>query len=213
MFLLLLLNSSFVQAGFFDGEWGEWLSGYTVQTNRNKDFELVYIDWNALEDEVLAKVCNKGTIAVNFNNKHFASFIVDGLPSDWVYPQSYGYQDSADVRRISSSTLYIDECMVLAHAVSAQPSVVTVRVDPEDYYLESDENNNERTVEFEEPVLSVLLDTEAEINNGEGNALVAEQVQDVPGFFIVVLLVFVSVVLFFFLRQAKRVNKKTFTKF
>lgn len=214
IFLVLMLVLPVVSAGsFFDGSvWDMLLSGNAVRGYSNKDFELVELMVDKGAQEVLAKVCNRGTIGINHQNVQFASFVLNGQSSVWSYPMSEGYEDTPERRPLTSSTLYIGQCIWLAAPIPAGVAALTatVRVDPEGIFIEDDEENNAKTQVFvlsdaEEPVVSVFVDSSIEEDGGAEEQVEVQQVSREPNAAgMVVVLVLLLVILIFFVVQRRR---------
>ena len=78
VFVVLLISVSGVHAGLFsDSVWDAWLSGDLVLSN--KDLAVTDIVFDAGKKEVLATVCNTGSIGVNFNNLRLAVMRVPNM--------------------------------------------------------------------------------------------------------------------------------------
>ncbi len=172
--IVLFLSVVSVHANFFSGSiWGNWLTGNVV--NSNKDFTLADVGVDKSQKLVIAKVCNTGDASVNFGNIHFVTFEVNSNFVNWVFPEDKGYDNSGS-RELYSSTLYIGECFYAIKSFAAlgitdamERIDLTPVVDPENRYIEADEENNKlkKSIVLRESVVVEVTNISEDVQKSE----------------------------------------------
>lgn len=218
----LLVFVSTVEAGFlFEGSvWDELLSGNLVRDPySNKDLAVTDIFVDQENKEVLARVCNTGTIGVNHNNLRLAIMTVNGVSTDWSYPQSKGYDDTPERRALTTSSLQYGACILLAQSWDAlkiaddpEQLAVSVQVDPDSRYMESDDDNNllAQTFVLRESVAApVIVRVDDAVVNREGTNETVTPVASVRSPFSALIVVFGALlfIVFFLVHKRKLMQK------